>query len=191
MGLASNNNKYIQSLIATGSDAMQNLYILDFSSNNIQGEDVSLMFRVRCSGFTPPNPSMGEHTVSYLTVSTDLPSSSFSFDKTLNFSFRLDSNYNLYTYLLKELNKNLNGGKNFASNLAPSDDLTITARVFDTSLGSDMDKEENYRPFAQYKYCYVTKVTPPSYSNNGSSSPLNVSATIKFLDYEDIHSLNE
>ena len=100
MNLATKSSEYINDLINAGADAMQNLYYLEFSGNNI--DPIKDNLKVRVSGFKPITASQGKHTVNYLTVSMDMPTAGFTLDKTASFTFRLDNNYKLYEYLLAQ-----------------------------------------------------------------------------------------
>lgn len=188
MGIANTQtNQYIKNLIAAGADAMKNLYYLEFQGSIV--EDISQSLKVRCKDFKPPTATHGVHSVSYLTVSTDLPSADITIDKTIQFSFRLDENYTLYKYLLAQQATTFNGNTGWAINRVPdysdsSNGLTIKAYVYDRSLGDDIDDEACYRNMYTFKYCYITSISGLQYSyDNGS--PLSISVTVKFLDFDD------
>lgn len=185
MSIGSNSSQYISALIEAGSDVMKNLYYLDFSGKYI--DDYSQNLRVRVSNFTPPVPTQGKQTFSYITTSVDMPTPSFTMDKTLKFTFRLDENYELYKVLLKQQSTTMNAGIGWATNQVPSESdggITIKAYIFDRSLGNDPDNEEYYRPMFIYRYCYITDITGLNYSYE-NANPMTISTTIKFLDFED------
>lgn len=185
MSIGSNSSQYISALIEAGSDVMKNLYYLDFSGKYI--DTYSQNLRVRVSNFTPPVPTQGKQTFNYITTSVDMPTPSFTMDKTLKFNFRLDENYALYKVLLKQQSTTMNAGTGWATNQVPSESdggITVTAYIFDRSLGNDPDDEENYRPMYIYRYCYITDITGLTYSYEGPN-PMTVSTTMKFLDFED------
>lgn len=187
MALGSNSGTYINSLIKAGSDVMHNLYFLKFSGCLI--EDISTALTVRVQDFTPPVFTMGNDEKHYLTTSVSLPSASISGDKSLSFTFRLDSNYQVYEYLLKQQSSTLTGNIGWAINRVPKDveaegGLIITAYAFDRSLGDNPDEEENYSKLYTFKYCYITGLSGLAYSYD-NVSPLTIKADIKFLDYED------
>ena len=185
MSIGSNSSQYISALIEAGSDMMKNLYYLDFSGKHI--DEYSQSLKVRVSNFTPPVPTQGKQTFNYISTSVDMPTPSFTMDKTLKFTFRLDENYQLYKYLLYQQSTTMNAGTGWATNQIPSESdggMTIKAYVFDRSLGNDPDNEEYYRPMYIYRYCYITDITGLSYSYEGAN-PMTVSVTIKFLDFED------
>ena len=185
MSIGSNSSQYISALIEAGSDVMKNLYYLDFSGKYI--DTYSQNLRVRVSNFTPPVPTQGKQTFNYITTSVDMPTPSFTMDKTLKFTFRLDENYALYKVLLKQQSTTMNAGTGWATNQVPSESnggITVKAYIFDRSLGNDPDNEEYYRPMYIYRYCYITDITGLSYSYDGAT-PMTVSVTMKFLDFED------
>ena len=164
---------------------MKNLYYLDFSGKYI--DDYSQNLKVRVSNFTPPVPTQGKQTFNYITTSVDMPTPSFTMDKTLKFTFRLDENYALYKALLKQQSTTMNAGTGWATNQVPSESdggITVKAYIFDRSLGNDPDDEENYRPMYIYRYCYITDITGLTYSYEGAN-PMTVSTTMKFLDFDD------
>lgn len=185
MSIGSNSSQYISALIEAGSDVMKNLYYLDFSGKYLN--DFSQNLKVRVSNFTPPIPTQGKQSFNYITTSVDMPTPSFTMDKTLKFTFRLDENYELYRILLKQQSTTMNAGTGWATNQIPSESdggITVKAYIFDRSLGNDPDDEENYRPMYIYKYCYITDITGLTYSYEGAN-PMTISVTIKFLDFED------
>ena len=185
MSIGSNSSQYISALIEAGSDVMKNLYYLDFSGKYI--DDYSQNLKVRVSNFTPPVPIQGKQTFNYISTSVDMPTPSFTMDKTLKFTFRLDENYALYKALLKQQSTTMNAGTGWATNQVPSESdggITVKAYIFDRSLGNDPDDEENYRPMYIYRYCYITDITGLTYSYEGPN-PMTVSTTMKFLDFED------
>ena len=185
MSIGSNSSQYISPLIEAGSDVMKNLYYLDFSGKYI--DDYSQNLKVRVSNFTPPVPTQGKQTFNYISTSVDMPTPSFTMDKTLKFTFRLDENYALYKALLKQQSTTMNAGTGWATNQVPSESdggITVKAYIFDRSLGNDPDDEENYRPMYIYRYCYITDITGLTYSYEGPN-PMTVSTNMKFLDFED------
>ena len=185
MIIGSNSNQYIRALIEAGSDVMQHLYYLDFNGKYI--DDYSQNLKVRVSNFTPPVPTQGKQTFNYISTSVDMPTPSFTMDKTLKFTFRLDENYALYKALLKQQSTTMNAGTGWATNQVPSESdggITVKAYIFDRSLGNDPDDEENYRPMYIYRYCYITDITGLTYSYEGPN-PMTVSTNMKFLDFED------
>ena len=185
MSIGSNSSQYISALIEAGSDVMKNLYYLDFSGKYI--DDYSQNLKVRVSNITPPVPTQGKQTFNYISTSVDMPTPSFTMDKTLKFTFRLDENYALYKALLKQQSTTMNAGTGWATNQVPSESdggITVKAYIFDRSLGNDPDDDENYRPMYIYRYCYITDITGLTYSYEGPN-PMTVSTNMKFLDFED------
>ena len=185
MSIGSNSSQYISALIEAGSDVMKNLYYLDFSGKYI--DDYSQNLKVRVSNFTPPVPTQGKQTFNYISTSVDMPTPSFTMDKILKFTFRLDENYALYKALLKQQSTTMNAGTGWATNQVPSESdggITVKAYIFDRSLGNDPDDDENYRPMYIYRYCYITDITGLTYSYEGPN-PMTVSTNMKFLDFED------
>ena len=151
MSIGSNSSQYISALIQTGSDAMKNLYYLDFSGKYI--DDYSQSLKVRVSNFTPPVPTQGKHTFNYISTSVDMPTPSFTMDKTLKFTFRLDEGYELYKCLLNQQSTTMNAGTGWATNQIPSESdggITVKACVFDRSLGNDPDNEDYEKNLKRY-----------------------------------------
>lgn len=185
MNIGSNSSQYISALIQAGSDVMENLYYLDFSGRLL--DEYSQNLKVRVSQFTPPVPTQDKNDFTYLTTSVAMPKPSFSMDKTLKFTFRVDENYDLYKYLLKQQSTTMNAGTGWATNQVPSESnggITVKAYIFDRSLGNDPDNEEYYRPIYIYRYCYITDITGLNYSYE-NSNPMTLSVTMKFLDFDD------
>ena len=185
MNIGSNSSQYISALIQAGSDAMENLYYLDISGRLL--DEYSQNFKVRVSQFTPPVPTQDKNSFSYLTTSVNMPKPSFTMDKTLKFTFRVDENYDLYKHLLKQQSTTMNAGTGWATNQVPSESnggITVKAYIFDRSLGNDPDNEDYYRPIYIYRYCYITDISGLSYSYE-NSNPMTLSVTMKFLDFDD------
>ena len=189
MGLANNStSQYITSLINAGSDAMKNLYYLEFKSGVLENASQSL--KVRTQDFKPPTASQGVHTVNFMTVGVDMPTAEINLDKTLSFSFRLDENYNLYKFLLAQQSTTFNGNLGYAINRVPDDSdqtygFTIKAYIYDRTLGDSIDDESNYRNMYTFRYCWIPSISGLQYSYD-SANVLTLSATVKFWDMDDL-----
>ncbi len=196
-------NGYIKSLIDAGSDAMKNLYLVEFRGGGITPISNSLM--IRNSDFQPPTFTQGKEKKSFLTVDVDMPTASIEGDKSFSLTFRLDSNYKLYNFLMEQQSATMSGSEGWAINSVPDDidsgyGLTITVKAYDGTLkngtgtvstGNEAggpNDDANYKKIYEFRYCWIKSIDPISYSYD-SNSPLSVKASISFMDYDDPMSL--
>lgn len=95
---------YLQSLINAGADLMSNLYSVEFDIpesliSGIGSNGLSSNLSVRVKDFTGPSFTMGTHSVSFGTMSLDIPSPSMDGSKSISLRFRLDENFQVYKVL--------------------------------------------------------------------------------------------
>lgn len=195
MSLASTTNTYISDLINAGADAMNNLYYLEFEGSSFSSDEpLKIGLKVRNKDFTPPTFSQaGPNTASFMTTSVDWPIAGFSGDKKLSLTFRLDENYRLYEFLLKQ--KSVTGNVNlaFANNDVPDSahgGFKITVYAFDRSLAENVEdiadptEEECYRKMYSFEYCWIQNITGLDYSYNNQTA-LNLKVDVGFFTFED------
>lgn len=188
MSLAS--NTYLKSLIDTGSDAMRNLYLVEFFGKSI--EDIAEeVLKVRNQDFTPPSFTQTTATKSYLTVDVDVPVAEITGEKAFSLTFRLDSNYSVYKYLLEQQAATLSGNEGWAINEVPDSDtsygFSVRVRAFDRSIkgaAADPNNYEEYSVLYEFRHCWIKSLTGFSYTYN-SNTPLTIKADIGFMDYDD------
>ena len=97
-------DNYLQSLISAGADLMSNLYSVEFNIPEslipgINNNELKSNLSVRVKDFTGPSFTMGTHSVSFGTMSLDIPSPSMDGSKSLSLRFRLDENFQVYKAL--------------------------------------------------------------------------------------------
>lgn len=215
MSLLTANKNYLSTLIQAGEDAMTNLYYLEFEgvgfSTPTYGSDNKTVtkwdgadhkFTVRCEQFTPPQmPEHKTNTVHFLTDSEDIPTTGFDFTKQLQFTFRLDANYELYRRLLLAEKEILNANNSSAQAYAaksllgskPKDmGFTIKAYVASSSDPNAEDKDfgsmdsatkEGWHKAYQFDYCWIKTITPPSFSYEGQDAQT-IGVTVIFYQME-------
>lgn len=187
----SSSSQHIKSLIEAGSDAMKNLFYLEFQGGLL--EDISQSLKVRVDGFKPPQATQGTNPVNFMTMSLDLPTADISIDKSLSFSFRVDDNYNVYKYLLAQQSATMNGNIGYAINRVPDNSdtdygFTIHAYAYDRTLGESIDDEANYRKIYSFRYCWIPSMSGLTY-NYDSNSVEKLTVNVKFWDYDDPQNL--
>lgn len=97
-------DNYLQSLINAGADLMSNLYSVEFDIpealiSGINNNELKSNLSVRVKDFTGPSFTMGTHSVSFGTMSLDIPSPSMDGSKSISLRFRLDENFQVYKVL--------------------------------------------------------------------------------------------
>lgn len=181
-------NTYLASLINTGSDAMKNLYLVEFSGGIFTDEIVTAL-RVRNQDFTPPSFSQAKDTKEYLSVSLDVPGAGITGDKTFSLNIRLDSNYKVYAALLKQQSYTMSGNDGWVTNEVPDSNatnagFTVTVKAYKKTEGYSADDEESYKPLYVFRHCWIKGLDPISYTYS-SNSPLAIKANFAFMDYDD------
>jgi len=196
MSLGSSSNTYLNELISVGSDAMTNLYKVEFSGGLLDTEysDLPVALKVRNKDFHPPVFSQDQkNTVSYMTVSVDFPKAVISGTKELTFNFRLDENYRVYQYLLKQQSVTAMGNLGFVTNGVPDSadgGFKISVYAFDRSLSNneeqigDPTNDECYRKMYEFNHCWIKKITGLKYSYNTTDAET-LTVTVGFFDFDD------
>jgi len=181
-------NTYLSKLIDAGSDAMKNLYLVEFSGG-IFTDDMVTALKVRNQDFTPPTFTQAKDTKDYLTVSVDVPGAGITGDKSFSLNIRLDSEYRIYAALLKQQSFTMSGNDGWAVNEVPNSDaanagFTVTVKAYQKTAGLSADDEESYKPMYVFRHCWIKGLEPLSYTY-GSNSPLAIRANISFMDFDD------
>lgn len=196
MSLGSGSNTYLSELISVGADAMTNLYKVEFSGGLLDGEysDLPVALKVRNKDFTPPTFSQDQkNTVHYMTTSVDLPKSVVSGTKELTFKFRLDSNYRVYSFLLKQQSATGMANLGFATNGVPDSvdgGFKVAVYAFDRSLSNDIEaladptEDDCYRKMYEFRHCWIKKLSGLDYSYD-NSNPEVLTVTVGFFDFDD------
>ncbi len=195
MSLASNTNTHLQDLIGVGSDAMSNLYYLEFSGSFLDGDtDLKVGMRVRTKDFAPPTFSQNQkNTVHYMTVSEDLPVPAVSGEKSLSLNIRLDENYEVYSFLLRQQAVTSIANLGYAGTDVPDSEnggFRIDVYAFDRGANSDLEATSNpddlsgYKKLYNFEYCWVKSISGLNYTYD-SPSPITLTVNIGFFAYDD------
>lgn len=169
---------YLSDLINLGADAQSNLYYLKLSGGEFTGEEA---FSIRNAGISLPARKQNTHEVSYLTTSAELPAASYSDDKKVSITFRLDQNYEIYRKLLKQQKKVYGPSTSFADASPSSADFTI--RVY--ALTNQSSNGITQRLLYTLKHCYLQKVKQDTAFSYSNSSPMTVSVDLWYQERED------
>lgn len=194
-----NTNNYLGSLIAAGADAMTNLYYVQFVGGLVD-QQMSTALTVRTSDITLPSINHPVDKKHFMTTSMDVPKAEISIEKRITVRFRLDSNYEVYKYLLKQQKETSAPNLGFASNVTPDErdshngfKVLVFAPTAEISQFPQETPEASgitagYTKLYEFRYCWISDLTPPTYTY-GSTSALTISATINFYDFDDPQSL--
>lgn len=183
----------LSSLINAGADAMSNLYYIKINAADPDDDSVlDTSLTIRSSNFTPPAFTHPVHTVNYMTTSSDIPSTAITGEKSFTLSFRMDANYDLYKYLLRQQANTSIGNLAYAATDVPTypgNGMMVTVYAMDKAL-IDQDQvnpeemSENFVELWKFKYCWVGHVSQPTFSYE-NSNPIQIDAKINFWDFED------
>jgi len=196
MSLGSNSQSFISDLIQVGADAMTNLYFIEFSGSLMNhDENLKIGLRVRSKDFTPPTftYSASKNTVHYMTTSVDLPLSVVSGDKSLTFNFRVDSNYRLYEFLLRQQAMTSNANLGFANtdvHDSSNGGFKVDVYAFDRSKSSDIEAycdpsdTEAYTKLYSFDYCWIKSISGLNFSYD-NTEPESVTVNVGFFTYDD------
>lgn len=184
----STDNTYLTNLIASGSDAMTNLYLMEMSGGAFD-DIMTTSFKVRNQDFTPPAFTQAKDTKNYLTVSVDVPGAGITGEKSFSLNIRLDSEYQVYAALLKQQSYTMTGNDGWAINEVPNSNdtgsgFTVRVRAYKKDGVHTPDDEEAYYPLYVFKHCWIKGIDPISYTYS-SNTPLAVKVNIAFMDFED------
>ena len=97
----------LQDLISSGGDAQSSQYDVcytfsDQSSNNVAEK---YLFKVRIGDFQIPSISRKSLNLDYQNLKVQIPTDHIPLDRTAKFSFRMDSNFELYRLLAARIKK--------------------------------------------------------------------------------------
>ena len=184
MATLSQSNTYLNDLINAGTDAFPNLFYVEFTGNAVP--DVlkltgtnSVTYRINDFSFTTPTHSKSKKE--FMTESLEVPNTSYDFTKSFDLKIRLDKNYNIYKQLL-EIQSNLNHINSTATTLVEN---TFNVNVYRASSSensiaetSDLSVKESWKKIHGFEYCWISKITPPTFSYDSSEAPV-CTVTIK------------
>ena len=201
-------NSYLSTLINAGADAMTNLYFIKFRGGYVDNDpNLSMALTVRAQNISLPKPTHPVNTINFMTVSLDTPKADIGLDKTFSITFRLDSNYGVYKYLLKQQAETSIPNLGFATNRTPDEStltgadgsnygLTVSVYAANNEiLNTDQEAPEldastnRYSKLYEFRHCWISAITPIGAYDYDSSNPLTVTATFFFYDYDDPQSL--
>ena len=197
--ILNNTNNYLSSLVGAGADAMSNLYYVQFIGGHIDNQ-TSVMLTVRNSEITFPTVSHPTDKKHFMTTSMDAPKAEINIEKRLSIRFRLDSDYQVYKFLLAQQAETSVPNLGYASNRIPDEansnngfKIIVYAPTTEISQFSQEAPEmlgttAGYTKLYEFRYCWISDLTPPSYTYS-SASPLTIGANIYFYEYDDPQSL--
>lgn len=201
----SNTNNYISSLIGAGADAMTNLFYVEFSGGLVDKDStLKTATTIRTSDIKLPTATHTTNTVNYMTTSLDVPIAGMSLDKKIDITLRLDSDYEIYKYLLAQQRLTSVPNLGFAATEAPDEStvtdatkkengLTISVYAPPGKISEEFQAIDvtgnnrttnGWQKMYEYKNCWLSSITPPTYSYSNASS-LSVTASFYFYDYTD------
>lgn len=198
-----NTQNYINDLVNAGADAVKNLYFIDFSSGLLDNS-MRTSLLVRSSNLNLPTFTHPTNTVNFMTTSVDFPTSDIEGEKKISITFRLDANYNVYKYLLKQQRLTSVADLGYASTVVSDEkEANDTNNGFTVSVYSmkgavynqDMERGDNllnseyYDLLYKFKYCWISKIGRPQYKYEGNASNITIQADINFYDFEDPQNL--
>jgi hypothetical protein len=202
--LLDNTNNYLSSLISAGPDAMSNLYYVKFTGTGSGGaidDATSTALTIRTSNIQGlPAPSHKTNTINFMTTSVDVPAASFDLDKKLTITFRLDSNYALYEFLLERQKSTSIGNLAYAATKIPEESELPGMKIAVYGLIKAVDSKSletpsedgfsnsNYTKLYEFRHCWISDISTDQYSY-GSSNPMTVKASFYYFDYDDPQSL--
>lgn len=188
MATLSQSNTYLNDLINAGTDAFSNLFFVEFSGNAVPNDlrlagDNSVTYRINDFNFTPPTHSKSKKD--FMTESLEVPNTSYEFTKSFDIKIRVDKGYKIYKQLL-QLQSNLDYINSTATTLV---DNNFNVNVYRASSSendidetSDLSVNSSWKKIHGFEYCWISKITPPSFSYD-SSDAQTCTVTIKFYKY--------
>lgn len=194
MASLSQPNSYINALIDVAGDSMSNLFYVKFVSALTDSDStLETGLRVRTNDFSFSGFTQDTYTVNYMTTSMNFPSASYTGTKEFSLNIRVDSAYEVYTFLMQQMARTSSPNLSFASNYVPSHDegglevyvYALTSPLTDEAQMDPTELDDQYTMIYHFKYCWVKSITGLNYSYDGST-PLTVTANLAFLDLEDL-----
>lgn len=161
-------SNFLQTLINSGPDAQSNLYEVVFtSSDSTSSDDIQSRLRCRVSNFSIPSIEENTTSIPYQNTNVEIITNGLSLTKKITLNIRLDSNYEIYNYLLDKLCVNTYGD----FELDPSKSMTIDVFPFTYGTSADPTPDGMYNvpelgsPHMWSFYdCYITSVGTISYT---------------------------
>lgn len=196
MSLGSTTNTFLADLIKAGADAMSNLYYVEFSGTFLDSnEEVKVGLKVRNKDFTTPVFSQSQkNSVHYMTANLDWPMAVVSGDKSLSLNIRLDEDYKIYEFLLRQQAVTSIPNLAFATNHVPDSNnggFRIDVYAFDRSKSEDPEAPSDpfadptgYTKLYSFEYCWIKQISGLNYSYD-SPTALTLTAEIGFFQYDD------
>lgn len=196
---------YLQALIDTGNDALNNLFYIVFSGDYISESDVNDLdtkligdsgdingnsITLRTESFSFSAPVHGASAIDFMTEKLEVPNTSFEITKSFDLSVRLDKDYKVYRSLLNLWKHNLDEDNSLAK-ADVSDNFKVSVFVPRKSTSEAQSKNiiihdsSNYDwvKLYEFNHCWISKITTPTFSYD-SSDIQKVTITVKFFDYK-------
>lgn len=188
MPLAGSTKNYVSDLIKAGSDALTNLYYLQFNGGEL--EKITNALKVRSGDFTPPAFSQTTDTKNFMTVSVDMPKPEIQGEKKLSFTFRVDENYLVYEALVKQKKKTSISNLGYINPNVDKDGNHFTVQVYayngmNTGVG---DTSGSFKKLYEFRNCWIREINGLTYGYD-SSTPLTVKVEVSFQDFDDPENL--
>ena len=191
--------KVHETLLNNSSTAMSNLFAVNFYVSNSFGNDYINTLPFRLSGtVTLPQVSRAVVDFNYKDTNFKKVAPGFSIDKSIQFQFRVDDNYELYKFLLENLyeESGLLGSKDSTSNekvlpyfdfelnllggIKGQNDLASLLATIDSTLldGESTTNSDNIWKI-RFNDCRLNTLSAITFSYD-SSNPITVNATFIF-----------
>lgn len=180
-------DNYVTTLLEHSSDAQNNLYYVKFTGGTLPTDET---LTIRCSGFSLPETSQETYSVRFMNAYVNRPKPKVSLERTFTFSFRIDSQYDIYKTLLKQEKKTFDPYVGYTSSSisdkAENNDLFMVT-VYLAKEGGDSTNTGNTSTFAEafvFKNCWISSVSNVAFKHT-SSDPLIAEVTVNYVYFED------
>jgi hypothetical protein len=155
---------------------------------------LSDQMKVRVKGFTAPVPIQKTYDVNWKTVSVKRPATKLDLDRTIEFTFRLDAYYDIYTKLLTWQSLTSVGAAGYATSDLTNKTGSIEVKALASpilsmdSVGIDPDKPISGETEEVLKWVFedawIESLTLSAF-NADDAEPVEVTAKFNFGKYSD------
>lgn len=211
-----NTTTYVDALIDAGADALSNLYYIQFISNGNTGyvdSTISTALTVRSTQVSLPTATHTDKERHFLTTSANFPVSEIQLDKQFSITFRIDSHYDVYRFLLRQqavtaipnlayAASELSEEKEALLKNGDQNNKGFTVKFFSMAQGVSntvyetpaisgdgfIPSQHGYTPLYEFSYCWIEKLTPLEFGWDKADAQT-VQASINFMKYLDPQNL--
>lgn len=211
-----NTTTYIDALVDAGADALSNLYYIQFLSNGNSGYvdgTMSTALTVRSTQVSLPTATHSDKERHFLTTSASFPVAEIQMDKQFSITFRIDSHYDVYRYLLRQqavttipnlayAASELSEEKNAIITNGDQNNRGFTVRFYSMQRGVSntiyetpvmtgdgfIPSQYGYKMLYEFSYCWIEKLTPLEFGWDKADAQT-VQASINFMKYLDPQNL--